>query len=127
MISLNRNIRPDDNAVGEARLDFRGATIIGADIVFANRAEITGGPRSDYRNTLLHEMGHVMGLAHSPSDRDVMTPGVGPGTKVARYQPGEEVALHMMYNHRVAGNFPPDRDPVAGARSNASPRVRTIR
>jgi hypothetical protein len=127
VISLNRNILPDDSAVGVASLSFQGASIVGAVVVFANRGEITGGGRSDYRNTLLHEMGHVLGLGHSPNDRDVMTPGVGPGSKEARYQLNEVIALHMMYSHRSAGNFRPDRDSDLGARSTATPRDTVIR
>lgn len=127
VISLDSNIGAGNNAVGLVRLRFQGATIAGAQVVFANRAEITGGPRSDYRNTLLHEIGHVLGLRHSPSDRDVMTPGSGPGTKVAEFQDEEATALRMMYLYRSAGNFPPDRDPAVGARSAAQPLETVIR
>jgi hypothetical protein len=125
VISLNSNLIPDSNAVGIARVRFRGATIIAGELVFANRGEITGGFGSDYRNTLLHEMGHILGLSHSPSNRDVMTPGTGPGSKVGQFQEGEALALRMMYTYRVAGNLPPDRDPALAARSTATP-VRTV-
>jgi hypothetical protein len=114
----------DQDAVAYADLRFRGATVIGADVRFARRQEITGGARSDYRNTLLHEMGHVMGLGHSPSTRDVMTPGAGPGTRVAEFQPDEAACLTMMYFHRRAGNLMPDRDPALGTRASGEWRVR---
>jgi hypothetical protein len=54
-----------------------------------------------------------------------MTPGTGPGSKVGQFQEGEALALRMMYTYRVAGNFPPDRDPALAARSTATP-VRTV-
>jgi hypothetical protein len=127
VISLDSSILPDENAVGEARLRFRGASIIGADVVFASRGEITGGTSSEYRNTLLHEMGHVLGLAHSPNNRDVMTPGTGPGSKVANFSDSEATSLRMMYRYRTAGNFPPDRDPALGVRPSAFVQpIRTV-
>ena len=116
----------DQDAVAYADLTFRGANVISADVRFARRQEITGGNRSDYRNTLLHEMGHVMGLGHSPSTRDVMTPGAGPGTRVAEFQPDEATCLRMMYFHRRAGNFLPDRDPALGARASGEWRARIV-
>jgi Matrixin len=114
------------DAVAVADVDFRGANVIGADVRFETRQEISGGARSDYRNTLLHEMGHVMGLGHSPSTRDVMTPGAGPGTRVSEYQPDEATCLTMMYFHRRAGNFMPDRDPALGVHSTAAWRARIV-
>jgi hypothetical protein len=119
VISVNSSILPDDGTVGEARMRFRGPTIIAADVVFVERGELTGGTGSQYRNTFLHEMGHVLGLAHSPNNRDVMTPGTGPGSRVGTFQDGEATALSMMYRHRTAGNFPPDRDPGLGVRPSA--------
>ena len=112
----------DDDAVAEARVRFMGPNIVGGTVRFANRREIAGGSRSDYRNTLLHEMGHILGLGHSPNTRDVMTPGAGPGTRVAVYQEGEALSLHMMYRHRTAGNIFPDRDPALGAAAALEPR-----
>ena len=116
----------DMDAVASADLTLIGANVTRADVRFATRQEITAVGRTDYRNTLLHEMGHVMGLGHSPSSRDVMTPGAGPGTRVAEYQPDEATCLTMMYFHRRAGNLPPDRDPGAGARSTTEWRIRIV-
>jgi len=122
LIVLNPAIL-EEGAIAQASVTFRGAAITSARVEFATRQEISGGAGSDYRNTLLHEMGHVMGLGHSPSDRDVMTPGEGPGTKEGQYQVPEATCLHMMYAHRQAGNFAPDRDPALGA---ATSEVRTV-
>lgn len=125
LVKLDPNILGQE-AVGMAQLRFSGATIIGATLSFAGPAEITGGRGSDWRNTLLHEMGHAIGLRHSPNDRDVMTPGDGPGTRVARYQEHEAATLHMMYQHRTAGNRFPDKDPQLVGAGSATPRVTVI-
>ena len=110
----------DEDAVGEATVSFRGANIASARIVFWRRFEIAGGPQAQYSNTFLHELGHVIGLNHSPRTTDVMTPGEGPGTDESTYQPGEAATLHMSYFHRRPGNFFPDRDATLGAASTAS-------
>jgi hypothetical protein len=107
----------DQEAVALARLRTRGAIITGGTISFVSRQEIIGGPGSSYRNTLLHEMGHIIGLAHSPDMSDVMTPAGGRGATVDAYQRNEAIALHMMYRHREAGNYHPDRAPELGASS----------
>jgi hypothetical protein len=117
----------DKSAAAEARLETRGSTVIGARIVFARRSEISGGPQAQYTNTFLHEVGHVIGLGHSPDDKDVMTPGEGRGTRVAVYQPGEAGCLRMIYVHRRAGNRFPDREPALGAASTARLRTTVIR
>ncbi len=122
-IVINPSIREEDKAIAETFLTFRSTGITSARVEFATRQEISGGPGSDYRNTLLHEMGHVMGLSHSPNDRDVMTPAEGPGSKEGVYQTDEATCLHMMYAHRQPGNFPPDRDPVLGAAASATQTV----
>ena len=115
--------------VATADLSFRGATIVGATVSFIGRGEILGRRlRADYADTLLHEMGHVMGLRHSIDAHDVMAPGGGPGrTGGSAFTHNEAVALHMMYNHRSAGNRFPDRDPQMAAASAATPRLTVIR
>jgi len=104
----------DQDAVAEAELRTAGAVITGATIRFRRRAEIAGGTQAVYSNTFLHELGHVIGLGHSPDDKDVMTPAEGRGTLEATYQPGEAGCLRMIYAHRRAGNIFPDRDPALG-------------
>ncbi len=114
------------NAVATASYSFRGPTVVGATVRFATIQEISGSARADYLNTLLHEMGHVVGLGHSVDTRDVMTPGAGPGTKVGEFQPGEALSLHMMYAHRTPGNVPPDRHPSVAPRSMAAATPSTV-
>jgi hypothetical protein len=130
-ISIDPRIRSEDNAVGEMRPTFRGATIVAAQIIFESRGDLTGGTGSEYRNTLLHELGHLLGLAHSPNDRDIMYPGgrFVMGDRAGQYQQGEALALRMMYRDRTAGSFPPDRDSALGLRpsSSGSPVLRVIR
>jgi len=116
----------DQEAAAQARLSFRGSTIIGGTVSFVSQAEIVGGPGASYQNTFLHEMGHIIGLAHSPSRGDVMTPAEGRGTTVDVYQRDEAIALHMMYFHREPGNRPPDKDPQLVGASGASPRYTVI-
>lgn len=126
--SVTVTVDPDldeENAAAEARLETRGVGIIGGEIAFVRRSEISGGPQAQYTNTFLHELGHIIGLGHSPDDKDVMTPGEGRGTRVAEYQPGEAGCLRMIYVHRRAGNRFPDRDPAVVGASAASGEVRT--
>jgi hypothetical protein len=101
-------------------VSFRGATISSARIDFWRRSEIAGGRQAQYSNTFLHELGHVIGLGHSPLLTDVMTPAEGPGTDESTYQPAEAACLHMIYAHRRPGNFFPDRDTALGASSPVS-------
>jgi hypothetical protein len=125
VIKIDPDVLETNDAVGLARMRFQGANIVGAELVFASRSEIVGSARADYANTLLHEMGHALGLDHSKDTRDVMTPTTGPGTRVGSYQEGESTALRMMYLHRAAGTYFPDRDPGVAAASSARP-VRSV-
>jgi hypothetical protein len=113
----------DDEAVGQATVTYQGATIRSARVLFWRRSEIAGGPQASYSNTLLHEMGHVIGLGHSPRTTDVMTPADGPGTNQPVFQAPEASCLHMSYAHRRPGNVFPDRDPALGAALSTLPRT----
>ena len=125
-LKLDRTVL-DRNAVAAATLSVRGASITGATVTFAYRDEILGGFDATYQNTLLHEMGHVIGLAHSLKIHDVMTPGRGAGTYLQEFHSREATVLHMMYFHREPGNSPPDRDPQLGMVSLAPPLIAVIR
>ena len=107
----------EQDAVAEASIDSTGAVITGGRITFINRDEIADGPRAQYTNTFLHELGHIIGLSHSIDVGDVMTPAEGPGTFQQVYQPREAAVLHMSYAHRQPGNRFPDRDAALGAAS----------
>ncbi len=96
------------DALAFARRTFSGGSckIIGGEVKFIATTNIDGGYRT---NTLLHEIGHILGLGHSPDPNDVMS--VLPDrTTVRRYSGNEGLALTMMYVRRRAGNAFPDNE-----------------
>jgi hypothetical protein len=103
------------NAVGEANISTRGSAIVSARVRLVSRDEFFGDARSNSPHTLLHELGHVVGLSHSGLDRDVMAPGGGARSRTVTFTDDEATSLHMMYAHRQAGNQPVDRAPGVGA------------
>ena len=115
-----------EDTVAYAEMRYRGLTIVSGRLVFWRLPEITGGHGSQYRNTLLHEFGHVLGLGHSPEDDDVMIAGFGRGAKVGAFSEHETVVLRMMYRHRRAANEFPDKAPEVATLS-AVLRTRVIR
>lgn len=80
--------------------------IIGALVTFREARNIDGGQRN---NTLLHEIGHVLGLAHSPDPNDVMSVDAK-RTNDRAFGGQERLALTMMYVRRKAGNIFPDTE-----------------
>ena len=106
-----------EGSVAYAEMRYRGFAIVGGRLVFWKLPEITGGHGSEYRNTLLHEFGHALGLGHSIDDDDVMIPGFGRGAKVGAFSERETVVLRLMYKHRRSGNAFPDKaaELVAGS------------
>ena len=108
-VVIDASILTENNAVGLAMRSYQGATIVGSTVKFASVQDLLGTNRADYTNVFLHEMGHVMGLGHSPLAREIMTPGGGGRTTVGQFQPREAMALHMMYQHRAAGTARPTR------------------
>jgi hypothetical protein len=107
-------------ALAYTEVTVNGGTMSAARIRFPSRAELLGGQEAVHPNTLLHEIGHVAGLAHSVDVADVMTPAGGPGRTLTSFSPNEAVALRMMYTHRRPGNLPVDRDPGPSAASSRS-------
>jgi hypothetical protein len=98
--------RPQATAVTRTRA--ADNVVVSATIVFRSRSTLVEGPR-----TLLHEVGHALGLSHSPRTDDVMFEVDQPNQR--RFSEREQIALRMMYAHRRPGNSPPDRDPAVGA------------
>jgi hypothetical protein len=125
-VVIDSAIRTNDSLVGQAIRSFQGATIVGGTMKFASVQDLLGTNRADYTNVYLHEMGHVMGLGHSPLTREIMTAGGGARITLGEFQPREALALHMMYQHRLAGNFAPDRDGALGRQSTARPTTTVI-
>jgi hypothetical protein len=116
----------NDNLLGQASRSYQGATIVGGTIKLASIQDLLGTNRADYTNVYLHELGHILGLGHSPLAREIMTAGGGARTTLGEFQPREAMALHMMYQHRQAGNRPPDKDGALFTQSAARPLVGVI-
>jgi hypothetical protein len=104
-------------ALADTQIAVRGGSIASARVRLPSRAELLGGRGARWGNTLLHELGHAVGLSHSGDDRDVMTPGAGRGRQVSTFTQNEAVALRLMYMHRRPGNLLVDRDPALVAAS----------
>jgi hypothetical protein len=111
----------DQTVAAAAYSTLRGSTVTGARLIFRHREAITGGSLNK-PNTLLHELGHALGLGHSPELSDVMA-ATRARTDARAFGPSESIALRLMYRWRRPGNAFPDRAPeLAGL----STQTRTI-
>jgi hypothetical protein len=98
-----------NRTLGLARLSYQGLEIVGGRLVYC---------RLDYVSTTLvtHELGHSLGLNHSPYIEDVMHRFIVGRTQFTR---SESLSLSMLFE-RPAGNRYPDSDRgVAGAGSGS--------
>ncbi len=91
--------------VGLNHLRLSGATITGGRIVFDSLTHAA-------TNVSIHEIGHFLGLCHSPDRRDIMNVTGRDYHTQCVFGPGEEKALRMIYQRRP-GNRYPDSDPAA--------------
>ncbi len=64
--------------------------------------------------TPAHELGHVLGLWHSPRNQDLMATGQRLYQRATYFSADERVLLAMMYAHRRAGQVAPDNDQALG-------------
>jgi glyoxalase superfamily protein/peptidase M66-like protein len=69
-VMIDANILAENNALGLVTRTYQGATIVGCVIKFVDVQNLLGNGQY-YTNTFLHEMGHVMGLGHSPVEREI--------------------------------------------------------
>lgn len=106
---------PDTIAFAFTQVSDADAHILSTRLVF--RAE------RDMRNpgNLLHEMGHGLGLQHSPRLSDLMFPSEARASIV--FSADERVLLTMMYGHRRPGQIAPDNDQSIGPASTSTIRV----
>lgn len=82
-----------------------GGTITRVEVFFLSENVIT-----DQRDSaLLHELGHAIGLGHSPNQSDVMHANSAVPSRA--FTDNETRALTMMYSWRKAGNTFPDNEP----------------
>ncbi|HUG54938.1 MAG TPA: matrixin family metalloprotease [Vicinamibacteria bacterium] len=89
-----REIAPADARIVSVRLVFRSADAV----------RLPG--------SLLHEVGHGLGLSHSPRRQDLMFPSTARTTTV--FSADERVLLSMMYDRRRPGQVAPDDDQALG-------------
>lgn len=130
------DLRPNAIASTILTLDRNSHAVIDADIalnasskLFAVLADDSnpGGIVHDIQNTLTHEMGHALGLAHSPDvEEAVMYPTAPPGEVTKRQLSNDDIeALVKLYEVTDAstGGAAQDEEPAQGcsATGNASP------
>jgi hypothetical protein len=112
-------------SVAFARRTFRGNVVTGAQVVFLDLKYLLATGNRVRTNTMLHELGHVLGLGHSIDEADVMYVD-GKRTDDRRFSERELVTLRMMYLRRRPGNTAPDRDPGLGPAAPAASTAITI-
>lgn len=69
-------------------------------------AAVECGSREVGRLTVAHELGHALGLDHSPVEGDLMGPTPQPGQRVTRLSAAERVALRMLYLRQPGNRYP---------------------
>jgi hypothetical protein len=74
--------------------------------------------------SLLHEVGHGLGLGHSARRQDLMFPSTQRATTT--FGADERILLTMMYRHRRPGQVAPDNDQALGQAAGAGPTTWTI-
>jgi hypothetical protein len=115
----------DGTSVAYSRRTFRGNVMVGAQVVFLDLKYLVATGNRVRTNTMLHELGHVLGFGHSIDPDDVMYVD-GKRTDLREFSPRELVTLRMMYLRRRPGNFAPDKDQAVGAAAATAPATITI-
>jgi hypothetical protein len=107
-------VDPADTAMGRAYGIFRMRTnaqgyMSGGTIVMRSLAAAT------LPNIAVHELGHGLGLQHSPYTTDVMCVGRWASLDTNEFSEGEEMAVVNLVQRKPGNRFPDSDPPVAGA------------
>jgi hypothetical protein len=97
---------PDIIAFALRQVSDSDARILSAQLVFKSEADLRRP------GSLAHEVGHALGLQHSPRREDLMFPTTARTTLT--FSADEQVLLTMMYRHRRSGQVAPDNDQAIG-------------
>ena len=112
-------------AIAYAQVYTRAHVITRAEVVFLARKYVSSGRVSRRHNTMLHEIGHVLGLTHSMDPADVMS-AADDRREERTFGAAERLALKVMYRWRAAGNSFPDSAIPPPAAADARERVFVI-
>lgn len=93
----------------QTRTTLAGSTVVSARVTFYAERAVANDP---WRNLLLHELGHVLGLGHSADRGDVMWGGSSGRTNERSFADPEVRALTMIHAWRKPGNTYPDVEPA---------------
>jgi hypothetical protein len=113
-----------EGAIATTSCLLSGFAYVSCRVSFLAEANITNA--NGRSNTLLHELGHVLGLGHSLDSGDVMSVAANRRSERSFGDP-ETRALTMMYAWRKAGNQFPDRERAGLASRGLTTEVSSCR
>ncbi|MCZ6651390.1 MAG: matrixin family metalloprotease [Acidobacteria bacterium] len=104
---------PETGEIRDANIVFNGA-----DFVWTASADPEAG-RYDIESVALHEIGHTLGLGHSPVAAASLFPRLGAGSRLARKLSSDDIAgVTAIY---PGGNSAANRGTITGVVSNGAP------